>query len=1357
MLRFVSAKSYTMNTFLKNIIVIILALTSLAAKAGLTNKMFDIRHVGYAEGLSNLRVFSIVEDGDGVIWISTKTGIDRYNGHTVKNYVWPGSFYYGDLAGRRLYLLYDMRKGLLAYDHTGRIYRYSTINDSFEQVLHLGQYINEDVILNKLCIDHDGALWIGLDKGLYKQETDGTLVTVLKGQYVNDIVTAGEMLFAGTSTGIWQISNTIPSRVNQILDRCYVQTLFYDASKNELWIGTFDNGLSVMNLSIFRLSTLEEHKTGFFHPIRAITAYDSHTMLVGVDGGGVYSVDKDTKKVRLLMNAEDSTDTFLRGNGIYTVIKDCQDNIWIGSYTGGVSVAVLLRHPISLLAHEKGNVHSLFNNNVNDIEENTEGNLWFATDGGVSIRNKMSNTWKHVLKETVVISLCKSEDGAVWVGTYGNGVYLLDAEGRVLRHLTKQKGELTTNYIFSVMQDLDGDLWIGGLDGCLVMFGKREGNRRLFDVKWVQSIKFIDRERIAVATVNGFYIINKHVGDVQHYATSQEFNNQNASAYIISMLFNDDGTVWLGTEGGGLNLYDMKNRTLRTLTTQEGLPSNDIYNLAFDGKKRLWVSTGKGIALIDSFRVSNLNYVGNIDREYNKSSFTRLKNGEFVYGSTDGAVFIMPLAISTAEYHAPLRFTGLTVDYQNADEEKNLRPVIHNMLVNGDVRLSYNHNSFAIFFESINYRFQRDIVYQYVLEGYDNNWSEPSVDGKVQYAKVLPGSYLFKVRSLRRSDGKIISEGVLKLNIMQPWWNSWWAWIFYACMILLVFYFILRYKGNQLQKKYDEDKIRFFIDTAHDIRTPVTLIMAPLEDLSKEQGLSEKARYYLNLAHESTTRLYSLITQLLEFEKVDTDKQQLTLVSQNLNNILFDEYLVFRPFCDKKQLSLRLSMPDETIYIPADKHFMEMMLDNLLSNACKYTKPQGEICLSLEVTKRKAVIGVKDNGIGIPKKARKHIFADIYRAENARKSQEEGTGFGLLQVHRIVKMLHGKITFRSEEGKGTTFTVILPRTVAVAESMPYVTKVSDENVPVDSKDINVLKEDRCLPDEKVYQTDNIGEHDDRNTLLIVEDHEALRYYLRQTFERDYRVIDVADGQEALEYLENEYPDIILSDVMMPGIQGDELCRLVKENPDTSGIPFILLTAKVNHDAVVDGLKKGADDYIPKPFSTEILKLKVQGLIDNRNRQRNFFMRQAITQVETGTKSTGNEKYVDVTKGEVEVKEGNPEDLLAETISEGDRQFIVQATQFVVEHLDDLDFNINHLCQEMAMSRTLFYSRLKSLTGKGPQEFIRIIRLQKAAELLKEGKSVAEVAADTGFVNTKYFSSLFKKQFGMQPSKYGTGN
>lgn len=1311
---------------LKYIVAIALWMLSITTNAELTNNMFDIRHIGYTEGLSSQRVFSIIEDNHGVMWIATKAGIDRYNGNVIKSYELPGDFYYGDLAGRMVRLVHHEQYGLWAYDHTGRIYRYSVRDDCFELELYLAQFISGEIILNKLCLDNHGTFWFGLSNGLYKKEADCEVTLVVHKQYVNEIISVGESLFIGTSTGVLQLSHNDPGRTEKLIDGVDALTLFYEIANHELWIGTFNNGLLIMDLNTSALIPLKGLSFGFFNPIRAITNYKDEVMLTGIDGGGLYTIDRKSKKAHLLMNTEDTTDIFLRGNGIYAVTTDTQGNIWIGSYTGGVSVAIKLRHPITTLMHEKGNPQSLANNNINDIEENTNGDLWFATDLGISIKQASAQSWNHSLKNIVAVTLCKGENGSVWVGTYGDGIYLLDNRGRTIRHLTKQQGELTTNYIFSIRQDMDGDLWVGGLDGSLLMLKKGGKHKQLYDIKWIQSIEVIDHDRIAVATVNGFCVVKKHTGDIQRYATAQEPREQNTSAYIVAMLFNNDGTVWLGTEGGGLNLYDMQTRQSRTFTTSEGLPSNDVYSLQFDEKKRLWVSTGKGLALIDNLQVSNLNYIGNIEKEYNKSSFARVANGKFAYGSTNGAVFITPNSIAMTDYEAPLHFTSLAVENLSPDEEEPLRHVIYDMLANGKVQLRYSHNSFTITFESINYRFQRDITYQHMLDGYEKNWSELSTNSMVRYTNVAPGSYLFKVRSLRRSDGKIISERTLWVEVSQPWWNSWWAWILYIAIVGIIFYFVLRYKSNQLQKRYDEDKIRFFINTAHDIRTPVTLIMAPLEDLRKEEELSDNALYFLDLARSNIRKLYGLITQLLEFEKVDTQKQQLVLVPVNLNDILAEEVASFQTFCDKKQLNLSLSLPEKEICVMADRHVVEMLLDNLLSNACKYTPTHGNVCVSLSYTKRKVVIEVKDSGIGIPKKEWKHLFTDVYRAENVRHSQEEGTGFGLLQVQRIVKMLHGKITFQSEENKGSVFTVTLKRTDATPEPMLSQAAAPRELFIEEKPNVSVYRKPKAEDSNKVAA---------QNTLLIVEDHEALRYYLRKTFEQDYRVVDVANGQEALSYLENEYPDLILSDVMMPGMQGDELCRIVKENPDMAGIPFILLTAKINHDAVVDGLKKGADDYIPKPFSTEILKLKVQGLIDNRNRQRDFFMRQVIEQIESD-KGGSTEKSTETNE-----------------MSEGDRKFVMQATRLIIENMSNTDFNINTLCQEMAMSRTLFYSRLKSLTGNGPQEFIRIIRLQKAAELLKEGKNVTEVAADTGFVNTKYFSLLFKKKFGVQPSKY----
>lgn len=1319
-----------MGLLLKYTLITIFWLTAMGAKAELTKNMFDIRHLGYSEGLSSQRVFSIVEDQHSAIWVATKIGIDRYNGQVVKSYTLPGNFFHGDMAGRRLRLWYDEHNGLWAYDHTGRIFQYSTKDDAFELKLSLGEAIGGEIILNKLFIDKKGCLWMGLSKGLYKKEKDGNIITVLDDQYVNDIVADSSSVYVGTSVGVVQL--TSQQEANWLVKEEDVQNLYYHSADQELWIGTFNNGLWVLSLDNSILLPLKGQNSGFLNPIRAITAYDAETMLVGVDGGGVYTIDLQSKEPHLLMSTEDSTDIYLRGNGIYAVTTDRQGNIWIGSYSGGVSVAIRASYPTRILKHERGNQHSVANNNINGIEEGGNSDLWFATDNGISILNESANTWHHVLKGTVVVTLCRAQSGNIWAGTYGDGVYLLNQKGQLLQHLTQQQEELTTNYIFSIRQDSDGDIWVGGHNGWLMLLDKEGRHKQTYDIKWIHSIEIVAPNQVGVATVNGFYLVNKVTKTIKRYASFPEFQNQNVSAYIISMLFNEDQTVWLGTEGGGLNLYNLNTGETRIFTTRDGLPSDDVFSLQEDAQGRLWMSTAKGLALMGNNEVSNLNYLGDVDKEYNKSAFARLSDGRFAYGSTDGAVLVKPEAIAQTDYEAPLRLTGLTIDYLAPEKEKNWRPVLHDMVTRGSVELPYRHNSFAIHFESINYRFQRDINYQHILEGYDKIWSNSSSDGTLLYTNVAPGTYLLKVRNLRRSNGEIIEEKTLLLTIAEPWWNTWWARTIYLALAGSVLYFIFRYNSNKLQKKHDEDKIRFFINTAHDIRTPVTLIMAPLEDLGRVSGLTDKARYYLDMACNNTQKLHTLITQLLEFEKVDISRQKICLYPLSLNSILEEEIVGFQSYCDNKQLHLNLNLPDGEAGIKGDRQIVGMLLDNLLSNACKYTPPRGEVSVDLTATKRKTIITVRDSGIGIPKKSQKYLFKKVFRAENAQKSQEKGTGFGLLQVQRIVKILGGKISVQSEEYQGTTFTITLPRTYERPELLPEPSLAASQLLSSEHP--------RLASPELQGVAKNKGEHPG-DTLLIVEDNETLRYYLRHTFDNEYRVIDVANGQDALDSLSNEYPDLILSDVMMPGIQGDELCRMVKDNPDTAGIPFVLLTAKATHDATVEGLKKGADDYIPKPFSTEILKLKVQGLIENRKRQRAFFMREALRQV-------GAKKEQSI--GE---QESQSSEEVAPGLSENDRSFVDRATHLVIDNISNTDFTIDSLCREMAMSRTLFYNRLKSLTGKSPQEFIRLIRLQKSAELLKNGKNVTETAMDCGFVNSKYFSSLFKQHFGVQPSKY----
>ena len=1285
-----------------------------------------VKHIGHAEGLSSQRVSAIPEDADGVVWIATKTAIDRYNGRTLKSYMLPGDQSYGDRAGRKLGVCYAGRHGLWAYDQKGNISRYSPRMDGFEPYLTMRELVgSEGTQMGKLAIDADGVLWIALNIGLYKSEQAGKAQPVMAGRSVNDVIVAGDTVYAATHEGLWSICRKgTQNRWTERAQGLDIESLCLTDDGRELWMGTNDNGLRVLVMASGEIRQLPTTEAAWSNPIRALVDYDGQVMLAGIDGGGVYAVRRDLSQTQQLLCSRSGDPNSLKGNGIYAVLKDSQQNIWVGSYTGGVSMAIVPRYPLTLLTADSRGPWRVADNNVNDILQTRSGDLWMATDQGISIcPQEPGKQARHILRGAVALTLAETDDGQVWTGTYGDGIWLMDSEGRTLRHLTKANG-LTTNYIFSVRRQTDGDLWIGGMGGWLLHTDAQGRTKESYDIRWVNSIELSDHGEVGVATVDGFYLINPSTHDIRCLATAREFNDRQASAYIVSMAFEDTQAVWLGTEGGGVMRYDLQDHTIRQLTTRDGLPSDDIYAIHRDEQGQLWMSTGRGLARVDDgHRVTNLNYIGDVNKVYNKSSFARLADGRLAFGSTEGAVIFAPASTVESDYQAPLHWTDLTIDDVDEDGRPE-RPALFDMLQQGQVRLSYSQRSFAVYFESVNHLFQHDICYSWMLEGYDKNWNPRATTGMARYLHVHPGRYLLRVKALRSSDGSLIDECTLPIEVAAPWWATGWMFGVYALLLVGICYFIIRYVGNRIQKRYDEEKISFFIHTAHDIRTPVSLIAAPLEDLGRMTGLPQGAAELVEIAHTQTSKLLTLVGRLLEFERTETCGQMQSPHSICLNTLLSDELEGFRAVFQRKSITVGLQLPTEELCVWAERNLLEMLMDNLLSNACKYTPAEGRVQVSLHGNRQKVWLQVSDSGVGIPKAYQKQLFRNPFRAGNVEGLPVGGTGFGLIQVGRIVKILGGHIAVQSAEGKGTTFTITLPRSQSAPSTMPE--QAIAPSVPPTSE--------TPLPDAAY-------------TLLIVEDHEELRAYLRRTFQGEYHVVDVPDAEQALQCLEGEYPDLVLSDVMMPGMDGDELCHRLKSNPDTAGIPVILLTAKTDQQSVIEGLKSGADDYIPKPFSTEVLRLKVRGMIENRNRLRTYLLQQALQQTESVSVATSDSAVT------------NPADETPApgeqlTLSESDRLFIERATRLVLDHLADTSFTIDLLCREMAMSRTLFFNRLKSLTGQGPQEFIRMMRLQRAAEMLKEGKSVADVATETGFVNSKYFSSLFKKQFGIQPSRYG---
>lgn len=1298
-------------------------------------RQFSYSHLDMRDGLSGTRIYSIVEGSDGAIWIGTKRGIDRYNGVEVTNYQLTPTSRASDASERSIRVVKVPSGCLYAYDNKGKISVYNPLFDRFELCHDLASVLHGGAIVNTLYISADGTLWVGLHDGLYLLPPRGKGRWVMRGGAVNAICSVGQRLAVATDGGLLFV-NPVSGHQHTLLADMSVQSLYADKA-GRLWAGTFRDGVKVVDihtLSVLHRPFLSTPACLPQLPVRTIARTPDGTMLFGIDGAGVYAARADGSTARLLFGSDDEAGNAIHGNGIYAVTVDCRGNIWIGSYTGGIDIAFPSGQLVEVVSHRPQVVQSLINDDVNDVFESSDGRLWYATDCGVSIFDPRSRRWRHALYGKVALTLCQGDGSAVLVGTYGNGVFTVSPDGSSRQLYSLARGVLKTDYVFCLKRDADGDLWIGCLNGHLAHIDTRSGRTDYYPVQQVQTIVGAPGGRVAVGTSYGFFLIDKCSRRVQRHFTQDDFPpDTDQNYFVLSLLFADKARVWVGTDGGGLYLYDMHTRRVKNITTAHGLPSNTVCALGRDHKGRIVASTDQGLALVgdDGRYVVDANYVRGLRREYKGKSMTALCNGRFVVGSSTGAVIISPEQLNRLSYRATLRVRSVEV----SGADISLRPRLYKMLNRGEVKLAHNQRTFDISFESICYKYQGDIVYLYQLEGFDHRWSEPSPTQHVRYTNLPPGSYRFHVRAISRNDRRMLDERSVAVSVAQPWWNSLWARIIYLLLLGAVGYAGWFYYKNRLQRLYFNEKINFFVNTAHDIRTPLSLVLAPLDDLAGDPSLSERARSYLEIARSNGSRLLKMITQLLDFQKSDQSEAAMTVHPFELSTLLKAQMKKFGVLAEQKGVRLRLAEcpTDQLLWLNAD--MADKIFENIISNAVKYTPEGGNIELSAHADDRYIYIKVDDTGIGIPREARKHIFRNFYRADNAMNSQQTGSGLGLMLTRRLVEKHRGHLTFNSVEGVGTSFMITFRKGNA------HLAKFVSDPTPVSPQPNVVVGELSSAPP----MAEEEGQ--DRDTLLFVDDNDELRHYIRMSFGNHYRVVDVGSAEEALDYLKKEVCDIVVSDVMMPGMSGCELCHRIKENEEMAWLPVILLTAKSGRDFMIEGLGLGADDYVTKPFDTVVLRSKIESMLQNRRRLSRYYLSRSLQLVNPSASP-----IVAVSSPTPAIK-GRDSAIDGSALNVTDREFVDKATHIVMANIADTDFNIDRLCAEMAMSRTLFYGRLKALTGKAPQDFIRLIRLERAALLIKEGKPVLDVSVMTGFVNVKYFSTVFKKHFGVPPSKY----
>lgn len=1311
----------------------------LHAQEHLSRNMLMLSNVNTEQGLSSARVYSIVQAGDGAMWISTKRGVDRYNGMLVKNYSLATDKLYSDASGgRNIKLLKDAHQRIFAYDNKGKLYIYNKVEDRFLLTHDLRNILGGSLVVNEIVTDAKGNFWIAMDRGLYLLPAlpaggmDEEVLPVhpqgkfvIKNTYISHLSFVGQRLLVGTPQGAY-VYQPKTKRKQQIVNGCYVLSSYYDAARHQLWLGTFHEGIRMVDdrswCTLPLPSSLQEIPQ---IPIRSIISYDAQTLLMAVDGAGVYAYDKQSGQTKLLLNTDGRPGNALQGNGVYALCRDRLGDIWIGSYSGGVDFAIPMEHSLEYVRHEYLSSQSLLDNSVNDILQGYDGKLYYATDKGVSIYDELTHQWHHGLYNKVALTFCRTRDGKIYVGTYGNGVYEVHSDGSAVQAFSLANGKLKSDYVYSLFADQDGGLWIGCLDGDMVHVSAL--GVQTLPIREVQCItESPDHQYVVVGTSHGCYRVDKRTHRVARFYYPEEYPKTDYNFFVNSMACQDAQHIWLATDGGGLCLYDFKTRHITQYTTQQSLPSNNVYALLKTANGKIWMSTDKGLAFISDGKVTNLNFFKGLECEYKRMSVALTFDGRIIFGSSNGAVILAPRFARGLNYAAPLRILGVEVEGKELTADWNQQ--LFDMLQEGKLSFSHAENTLVISFESINYQYQHDIQYQYYLEGYDRQWSELSANQDARFANLPPGSYTFHVKAIGRSNGRVLGEASLRIHIAEPWWNSWWAWIIYLCLLSGIAYFGWDYYKERLHRRYYDEKINFFVNTAHNIRTPLSLVLAPLADLAKDASLSEQNRGFLDMAQRNGDKLLRMVTELLDFQKVGQTKEMLHLQDVSLLVLLRQQVDKFQTMAAEKHIRLDLEEEGDSV-VKTDMKMIDLVFENILSNAIKYTPDGGKVTVSSSLAEDNMIsIHVSDTGIGIPMSEKKHIFQSFYRASNAVNSQEKGSGLGLMLTKQLVEKLGGKLTFESEEGKGTTFSFTLP----VAEAA-----VSAEASTSDQH---------------------------RDTILFVDDNADLRQYIRMAFSDTYHVVDVESGEEAIRYLrENGECDIVVSDVMMPGIQGDELCRRIKENKETSWLPVILLTAKAGRDFMIEGLGLGADDYIAKPFDSAILASKIDSMLKNRRRLSQYYMERSLALVRAGeasvkassgaasassassdeNKKSSDENITSSDENKIDSVELDPQDQV----------FIDKTTQLVMTNLSDTDFNIDRLCREMAMSRTLFYGRLKNLTGQAPQDFIRLIRLEQAAMYLEQGDSVMDVSVKAGFVNVKYFSTVFKKHFGVSPSKY----
>lgn len=763
-------------------------LLSLMAGLATNVKDYTFTHLGIEDGVAGPHIFNICQTADGVVWWSTKNTVDRYNGRSVKNYFLGADAPYSHFSGRTvgLALSSDGKNDLYAFDNKGYIFRYDKVLDQFVLIADVSVLMDgKVVILNHVYVDKYG-IWLSLDCGIYCI-SGGKISSVLDNRFAHYIIECeGEHLLC-TDGGVFRIGS--PDKQAQFFYPCKATTAYYDAAKKSIWLGTFSSGVKVVSKDALLISEVENIP---LNPVRCIVPDDEDSVLVGVDGFGVYSVPSGVAnpKASLMIHANEGDKGVLHGNGVYSLLKDSWGNLFIGTYSGGVDIARPTAGIAKVIRYTSGKAGSVNNNHVNCVAQVPGFGVVIGTDAGVSIFS--DGKWSKYADDMVVLDVIKDGDNLL-LASFGEGIYKLTPDGKASRLYSVKGGQLEGDYVYSLYRSKDGHLWMGSLAGGVVE--RTENGFRTYPVSNVQDIAQLPDGRMAIGTASGIVLINPGSYALETFSfasPAQDVNN-----FVMNLLVDGDN-LWIGSDGGGVYVVNLSNvEDYRQITKKEGLPGNGITSILKGNDGVFWVCTENGLCSIDkNWTVTPQNHIWELNREYSRGASTIMQDGKLLLGSTDGAVILDTEKIENVAYNAPVRLIG--ADFKARSEKEYLEKMTVLLGDEPELNLRYRENTFELFFESVNLRYQQDIAYQYCMD--DGEWSRPSAEGHFRFTEVKAGSHILHVRSVSSDAGTLLDEMSLNVSVAQPLWNTWWMWTIYV--LLIVGIFIGGWKIYQLHTRY---------------------------------------------------------------------------------------------------------------------------------------------------------------------------------------------------------------------------------------------------------------------------------------------------------------------------------------------------------------------------------------------------------------------------------------------------------------------------------------------------------------------------------------------------------------------------